>query len=135
MMPSRVIKKIQRIVERNVIPALQQAIEDIHFESFKQQGYFEGKGKVTPWKPLSPDYAQRKRGSKRILTQTGALRNSLQTQKTATGIKATANVTYASQHNEGTGNTPQRQFQPLGDNQHITREVDRVLQEAFNRIK
>jgi len=69
------------------------------------------------WRPLKPETAEAKRrGSTKILTDTGALQNSVHALGTKTGVRvgvSGAPATYGPTHQFGRGKVPARPFLPL----------------------
>jgi phage gpG-like protein len=80
--------------------------------NFQLDGKLAGDGRA--WTPLKPATIawKRKRGYRQILRNTGLLRNAWDIVATNKESKVVSRATYASAHDEGTKNIPQRKLIP-----------------------
>lgn len=71
-----------------------------HFrQSFFDEGFMDAT--IDKWLPRSKKYGNDTKDGKAILTQTGDLGDSIQYQKTASGVEIFSDLPYAAIHNEG----------------------------------
>lgn len=110
----------------------------------RRQFASEGSQAGNPWAALSPDYARRKRlrwGNRKILQASGAMRKAMSNEGDPNALRiktrdqfayGTKGVGYASYHQTGTPNMPQRRVVDWPES--LVRELAQDLRRHNNRV-
>jgi phage virion morphogenesis protein len=101
------LRKAARNAER-----MQDAFEDVaHIVLESIQRNFDAEGRPDRWPPR----ARRSRGSHKILTKSGKLRESISASVTPRGVDITSALAYSATHQHGRGAIPARPYMMLQD--------------------
>jgi len=105
--------------------AIAQIVVSFSRENWKKQGYYaENTSNFKKW-PTRKRESRQSRG-KAILVDSGNLRASVKQMKaTAKQIIVGSTLPYADKHNEGSGNTPKRQF--INDNKVLGKRLEKSV--------
>lgn len=104
-----------------------------HFLKGFKKGGGQTDASLGGWKQRKRKDPKRQKGKRAILIKTGAMRNDIDIRKTTLEkiVLGTLDTNYASYHNEGAKNLPQRQF--LGNSRKLNAAVVKLLDKQFKK--